>query len=84
MKTSKLTLYIFLGLLLGTFVGWQFPEIGSKMQPLATVFLNMIKMIIAPLLFSVIVTVVVSLLTKKPSNEILYEAFDKPIEGEIK
>ena len=36
------------------------------------------------MVFSVIVTVVVSLLTKKPSNEILYEAFDKPIEGEIK
>ena len=56
MKTSKLTLYIFLSLILGTFVGWQFPEIGSKMQPLAQVFLNMIKMVIAPLLFSVIVT----------------------------
>ncbi len=36
------------------------------------------------MVFSIIVTVVVSLLTKKPSNEILYEAFDKPIEGEIK
>ena len=56
MKTSKLTLYIFLSLILGTLVGWQFPEIGSKMQPLAQVFLNMIKMVIAPLLFSVIVT----------------------------
>ncbi|MBE7705372.1 MAG: cation:dicarboxylase symporter family transporter [Cyanobacteria bacterium SIG29] len=56
MKTTKLTLYIFLGLILGIIVGWQFPNIGSKMQPLAQVFLNMIKMIIAPLLFSVIVT----------------------------
>lgn len=56
MKTSKLTLYIFLSLILGTLVGWQFPEIGSKMQLLAQVFLNMIKMVIAPLLFSVIVT----------------------------
>ena len=56
MKTSRLTLYIFLSLVLGTFVGWKFPEIGSKMQPLAHIFLNMIKMIIAPLLFSVVVT----------------------------
>ena len=56
MKTTKLTLYIFLGLILGIIVGWQFPSLGSKMQPLAQVFLNMIKMIIAPLLFSVIVT----------------------------
>lgn len=56
MKTSKLTLYIFLSLIAGIFVGWQFPEVGSKMQPLAQVFLNMIKMVIAPLLFSVVVT----------------------------
>jgi SSS family solute:Na+ symporter len=33
---------------------------------------------------SVIVTIVVSLLTKKPSNEVIYNAFDKPIENEIK
>lgn len=36
------------------------------------------------MIFSVIVTVVVSLLTKKPSDEAIYEAFDKPIENEIK
>lgn len=56
MKTSKLTIYIFLSLIAGIFVGWQFPEVGIKMQPLAQVFLNMIKMVIAPLLFSVVVT----------------------------
>ena len=56
MKTSKLTLYIFISLIVGIIVGWQFPEIGKQMQPLAQVFLNMIKMVIAPLLFSVVVT----------------------------
>lgn len=34
--------------------------------------------------FSVVVTVAVSLLTKAPSEEIVSEAFDKPIENEIK
>ncbi|MBO7186891.1 MAG: sodium:solute symporter family protein [Clostridia bacterium] len=33
---------------------------------------------------SIIVTVVVSLFTKKPSAEILYQAFEQPIENEIK
>ncbi len=33
---------------------------------------------------SIVVTIVVSLFTKKPSNEVIYEAFDKPIENEIK
>ena len=60
MKTSRLTLYIFLSLILGIFVGWKFPEIGKQMHPLAHVFLNMIKMIIAPLLFSVVVTGIAS------------------------
>ena len=34
--------------------------------------------------FSIVITVIVTLLTKKPSKEILYNAFDKPLEGEIK
>ena len=60
MKTYKLTFYIFLGLLAGIVVGWKFPEIGKQMYPLAHIFLNMIKMIIAPLLFSVVVTGIAS------------------------
>jgi proton glutamate symport protein len=47
---------IFLALIAGIVVGWLFPSVGAKMQPLATIFLNMVKMIIAPLLFSVLVT----------------------------
>mgnify|MGYP003316251148 FL=1 len=36
------------------------------------------------MIFSVIITVVVSLLTKAPGDEIIKEAFEKPIENEIK
>ncbi len=36
------------------------------------------------MLFSIVITVAVSLLTKKPNDEVLYEAFDKSFEGEIK
>jgi SSS family solute:Na+ symporter/sodium/proline symporter len=36
------------------------------------------------MVFSVIVTVAVSLLTKAPDGKMLYEAFEKPIENEIK
>lgn len=56
MKSSKLTLLIFIALILGVLVGCLFPEFGNKMHPLSTIFLNMIKMIIAPLLFAVLVT----------------------------
>ncbi len=56
MKNSKLTTLIFIALILGIIVGWLFPEFGSKMHIFAKIFLNMIKMIIAPLLFAVLVT----------------------------
>ena len=36
------------------------------------------------MVFSIVITVAVSLMTKAPEEEILYEAFEKPIENEIK
>ena len=35
------------------------------------------------MVFSVIITAVVSAFTKAPADDILYEAFDKPIENEV-
>ncbi|MDD3437212.1 MAG: cation:dicarboxylase symporter family transporter [Candidatus Gastranaerophilales bacterium] len=55
MKSSKLTLAIFIALILGVVVGWAAPEFSQKLHPLATIFLNMVKMIIAPLLFATLV-----------------------------
>ena len=55
MKTSKLTSFIFGALILGIIIGWLFPSFAVKLDPLAKIFLNMIKMIIAPLLFSTLV-----------------------------
>lgn len=55
MKNSKLTLAIFVSLVLGVIVGWVAPEFSQKLHPLATIFLNMVKMIIAPLLFATLV-----------------------------
>lgn len=55
MKSSKLTLAIFAALVLGVIVGWVAPEFSQKLHPLATIFLNMVKMIIAPLLFATLV-----------------------------
>lgn len=55
MKSSKLTLAIFLSLVLGVIIGWLVPDFARKLHPLATIFLNMVKMIIAPLLFATLV-----------------------------
>ncbi len=55
MKNSKLTIMIFLALILGLIVGWIAPDFAQKLQPLAVIFLRMVKMIIAPLLFATLV-----------------------------
>ncbi|MBO8431164.1 cation:dicarboxylase symporter family transporter [Spirochaetes bacterium] len=55
MKHSKLTALIFIALFLGVLTGHFFPAFAVKMHPFAEIFLRMVKMIIAPLLFSTLV-----------------------------
>lgn len=52
---SKLTFFIFAALILGVICGWLFPEFSIHLKPLSAIFLRMIKMIIAPLIFSTLV-----------------------------
>lgn len=55
MKHSRLTALIFIALILGILVGHFAPEFAVRMRPLAAIFLRMVKMIIAPLLFATLV-----------------------------
>ena len=55
MKNSKLTIAILISLILGIVVGWAFPDFAVKTHVLAEIFLRMVKMIIAPLLFATLV-----------------------------
>ncbi len=55
MKNSRLTTFIFAALVAGILFGWAAPGWAAKMQPLADVFLKMVKMIIAPLIFATLV-----------------------------
>ncbi|HEY3662868.1 MAG TPA: cation:dicarboxylase symporter family transporter [Chthoniobacterales bacterium] len=51
----SLTVQIFIGLIVGGFIGWLWPDWGNKVYFLRDIFLNLIKAIIAPLVFSTIV-----------------------------
>ena len=55
LQNIKLTRYIIISLILGIIVGILFPAFAVKLSPLAMMFLNMVKMIIAPLLFATLV-----------------------------
>ena len=54
-RLPGLTAQIFIGLAIGVLVGWLWPSVGVEIKPIADLFLRMIKMIIAPLLFSTLV-----------------------------
>ena len=56
MKHSRLTLLIFIALILGVLFGHFAPHMAVKMRAFALIFLRMVKMIIAPLLFATLVT----------------------------
>lgn len=55
MKNSILTIWILIALIAGIIVGAVAPDFAVRMHPLATIFLRMVKMIIAPLLFATLV-----------------------------
>jgi proton glutamate symport protein len=54
-RTPSLTTQILIGLIAGAALGTVWPHAGVAVKPLADAFLRMIKMIIAPLLFSTLV-----------------------------
>lgn len=55
LKNSSLSVKVFLGLVLGIIFGVVAPEWAVEMKPVADIFLRMIKMLIAPLLFATLV-----------------------------
>jgi proton glutamate symport protein len=55
MRRPSQTTQIFIGLALGIAVGALWPDAGIAVRPLSDVFLRLIKMILAPLIFSTLV-----------------------------
>src|SRR6266700_4217274 len=52
---ASLTVQIMIGLVAGALIGWLRPDWGNKVYFLRDIFINLIKAIIAPLVFSTIV-----------------------------
>ncbi|MGV3709511.1 MAG: dicarboxylate/amino acid:cation symporter [Gemmatimonas sp.] len=49
------TQWIIIAMIAGILVGWQFPDFALQLKPFSNIFLSMIKSIIVPLLFPVLV-----------------------------
>ncbi|HZG71922.1 MAG TPA: dicarboxylate/amino acid:cation symporter [Chondromyces sp.] len=52
---NNLTVRVIIGILLGIAVGFAFPAFGEQLKVLADVFIKMIKMVIAPIIFLTVV-----------------------------
>ena len=55
LRRISLTQWIIISMIVGVLLGWLAPDFAVKLKPLSTIFLNMIKSLIAPLLFSTLV-----------------------------
>jgi aerobic C4-dicarboxylate transport protein len=53
---GNLTIQVLIAMLLGALVGWFFPAVGPALRPFAELFIKMVKMIIGPLVFLMVVT----------------------------
>lgn len=54
-KRPSLVVQVVLGMVVGIAIGHFLPEIGMEIKPMSDIFLRMIKMLIAPLIFSTLV-----------------------------
>src|SRR5215207_1595761 len=54
-RRISLTQWIILSMIVGVLLGWLAPGFAVSLKPLSTIFLNMIKSLIAPLLFATLV-----------------------------
>ena len=54
-RRISLTQWIIISMIVGVLLGWQAPAVAVSLKPLSTIFLSMIKSLIAPLLFATLV-----------------------------
>ena len=54
-KKISSTQWILIGMVIGTFIGWAAPDAAQNLKPLSSIFLRMIKSIIAPIIFGTLV-----------------------------
>ena len=53
---NNLTVQVVIGIIVGILIGLTFPDFGAKLKVLADIFIKLVKMVIAPIIFFTIVT----------------------------
>src|ERR1700743_1302515 len=52
---AKLYVQVLIGIIAGVLVGHLFPDIGSQLKPLGDLFIKLIRMLLAPIIFASVV-----------------------------
>ena len=52
---SKLYVQVLIGIVAGVLVGHFYPDIGSQLKPLGDLFIKLIRMLLAPIIFASVV-----------------------------
>src|SRR5215211_4583665 len=58
---KQIYFWVLVGIALGILVGHFFPAMGVALEPVGTSFVNLIKMVIAPLIFFTVVSCIVGM-----------------------
>ena len=66
-NNNKLTTWILISMAVGMAVGYDFPKIGGNLEVLSKIFIQLIKTVIAPLLFG---TLVVGIAGQRDSKQV--------------
>lgn len=72
---SQLYFWVFMGMVLGIFVGHVYPKFGVEMQPLSTAFIKLIRMLIALIIFTTVVCGIAGIGNLKRVGHIGLKAF---------
>jgi proton glutamate symport protein len=74
-KNNKLTTWILISMAVGMAVGYDFPKIGGNMEVLSKIFIQLIKTVIAPLLFGTLVVGIAGQSDSKQVGRMSVKAF---------
>ena len=66
---------VLIAIALGALLGWAWPGVGGAMRPLADAFINVIKMVIAPVIFLTLVTAIAHMRALGELGRVALKAF---------
>lgn len=74
-KNNSLTTWILLSMIIGMAVGYDFPAVGANLEILSKIFIQLIKTVIAPLLFGTLVVGIAGQSNAKQVGRMSVKAF---------